>query len=252
MVKTTDKTVTDSERTDASAQLYVQENAGEDVLQFLEKQLFRILSLSPVRPWYFWELHNPWGLSAPVVNSWEFLDICQDDHFTSLAAQFIGDDVILYDSQFHPDPATCRRHDIGGWQCDAGTCPASPHAGVVVRIILANPAPRTAVLRLQNSPPATSTRDITLSRGRVIAHDLHSRYCYPGTPPGKNPFEYVMRYFPATSKYIRRQHGDFHTRMNIRYPLQNFAARPLWLVRGEDRAENDFVTGFMSRPGQWI
>ncbi|MEX2525064.1 MAG: hypothetical protein WD750_08910 [Gammaproteobacteria bacterium] len=171
---------------------------------------------------------------------------------TGLAAQFIGDDIILYDSQFYPDPATIRRHDIGDWQYDAGTCPASPHAGVVVRIILSDPAAQAAVLHLQNSTADISTTDLTLSRGMVIAHDLHRRYCYSGIQPGGPPFEYVIRYFPATSKYIRQQHSDFHKRMNVLYPLQNFSARPLWLVRGEDRADNDFVTGFMSRPGQWV
>ena len=27
---------------------------------------------------------------------------------------------------------------------------------------------------------------------------------------------------------------------------------PLWLVRGEDKADNDFVTGFQPKAGRWI
>ena len=34
-------------------------------------------------------------------------------------------------------------------------------------------------------------------------------------------------------------------------PLINFARRPIWLVRGEDLAGNDFVTGFATTVGQW-
>ena len=34
-------------------------------------------------------------------------------------------------------------------------------------------------------------------------------------------------------------------------PLINYATRPLWLVRGEDRAGNDFVTGFAPPVPRW-
>jgi hypothetical protein len=33
--------------------------------------------------------------------------------------------------------------------------------------------------------------------------------------------------------------------------LINFCTRPLWLVRGEDRAGNDFVTGFAPAAPRW-
>ena len=34
-------------------------------------------------------------------------------------------------------------------------------------------------------------------------------------------------------------------------PLLNFTRRPLWLVRGEDRAGNDFITGFSPQVPRW-
>jgi hypothetical protein len=34
-------------------------------------------------------------------------------------------------------------------------------------------------------------------------------------------------------------------------PLVNYTSRPLWLVRGEDAAANDFVTGFSPSVPRW-
>ena len=35
------------------------------------------------------------------------------------------------------------------------------------------------------------------------------------------------------------------------YPWINYVTKPLWLVHGEDRGDNDFATGFQPKTGRW-
>lgn len=63
--------------------------------------------------------------------------------------------------------------------------------------------------------------------------------------------DYVIRYVPATAHYNRDPTFLPNRRAAERAPLINFTRRPIWLVRGVDRAGNDFVTGFASTVGQW-
>jgi hypothetical protein len=63
--------------------------------------------------------------------------------------------------------------------------------------------------------------------------------------------DYVIRYLPSTARYNRDPTYPPNRRAAERAPLINFTRRPIWLVRGVDRADNDFVTGFASTIGQW-
>jgi hypothetical protein len=62
---------------------------------------------------------------------------------------------------------------------------------------------------------------------------------------------YVIRYMPATSTFLRDGRALANWIAMEEQPLINHAARPLWLVRGEDRAGNDFVTGFSPPVPRW-
>src|ERR1700680_3981736 len=47
-----------------------------------------------VRPWHYWELHNPWSRAGTVYDSWGFLELCQApallDPGTALVGPVIG------------------------------------------------------------------------------------------------------------------------------------------------------------------
>jgi hypothetical protein len=74
--------------------------------------------------------------------------------------------------------------------------------------------------------------------------------CRSALPLPPSPL-YVLRYMPGTSHFNRDPLFEANRYAAEHRPLVNYTKRPLWLVRGEDRGANDFVTGFSVRVGQW-
>jgi len=99
--------------------------------------------------------------------------------------------------------------------------------------------------------------DSEFVHGPAAAH--HDPDLWPLDPPPAmtlrapvaDGIDYVIRYMPATARYNRDPTYGPNRRAAERAPLVNFTRRPVWLVRGADRAGNDFVTGFASTVGQW-
>lgn len=223
----------------------------KDYLPFLREQSAAIYrSAQKRRPWLLWELHNPWSRSASVAHSWKFLELCQSAELLSHITPLIGEDIILFDSQFSPE-----LHDAGqsesAWQNDRLRCPASPLQGLAVRIPFAESADEKA--KFIYKPHQSAKHVIEYSADNIICHNIDLNYrVFSGIEYPKQPLEYVIRYFPATSRYLRDPASRWHRRLTERHPLLNYARMPLWLVRGEDRAGNDFATGFQPKAGRWI
>jgi len=55
----------------------------------------------------------------------------------------------------------------------------------------------------------------------------------------------------AASRFDRNPRANANWIAMEEQPLINFATRPLWLVSGEDRAGNDFTTGFAPAVPRW-
>jgi len=207
-----------------------------------------------IRPWHFWELHNPWSRSAVIMNSWKFLDICQSPELLNQIKHFIGENIILYDSQFYPDLSGIKNLK-DHWNTDAERCPVEPLEGLAVRIPLKSSG-KTPFKFLTGSHrdkvDKAPEQVITAQPDEMICHDIRIRYQIPNQKNFKSPAQYVIRYFPATSHYLRDPSARVHRKLAELYPLLNYAKMPLWLVSGEDKAENDFVTGFNPKAGRWI
>lgn len=222
----------------------------EDYLPFLREQSAIICqSGQKVRPWFLWELHNPWSRSALVADSWKFLDLCRSAELLQLITPFTGEDIILFDSQFSPDLYDTGKPD-SSWKNDRLRCPVSPLRGLVVRIPF--PEQINEDVTFSYKTEQCGKQAIKYNTGNIICHNVDLNYRVEGTEPLKQPLEYVIRYFPATSRYLRDPTATLHRQLTERYPLLNYAQMPIWLVRGEDRAGNDFVTGFQPRAGRWI
>jgi hypothetical protein len=194
--------------------------------EFLDGQLRKVLSRGALRPWDLWELHNPWSRAAPHVESWGFLDICESQELAGCVVDRIGPDVILFDSLIVPNPALPAGSVR---ECEGALFyPVEPMGGVAVRIPFGEgSAGRGVVLE---DPACRGGPDLAASTG---AH------------------EYVVRYFPATSRYVRDPLHPKQQRLAESLPWINYCTMPLWLVAGQDRAGNDFATGFNPRPGRW-
>ena len=226
-----------------------------DYIPFLQTQLAALFNgTDKTRPWHLWELHNPWGRSAQKIDSWKFLELCQSPDLLALITPLIGADIVLYDSQFAPD-SCASGHSGRPWITDRLRCPVEPLAGLVVRI------PFSASVHKQTSfvyqtggckPGAAQTRRVDFNPGRIICHDIRLHYHVQGLEHPTLPVEYVIRYFPATSRYLRDPTAKIQRELTERYPLLNYTQMPLWLVQGEDKGDNDFVTGFQLKAGRWI
>ena len=222
----------------------------KDCIPFLREQLAVIYqSGQKIRPWLLWELHNPWSRSASGADSWKFLDLCQSAELLQLITPLIGEDIILFDSQFSPD-----LYDAGKpeslWNNDRLRCPVNPLHGLVVRIPFSEQVNENVTFTCEAAQ--TGKQVINVETGNIICHNIDLNYRIEGIEHLEQPLEYVIRYFPATSRYLRDPATKLHQELTERYPLLNYAQMPLWLVQGEDKAGNDFVTGFQPKAGRWV
>lgn len=86
-------------------------------------------------------------------------------------------------------------------------------------------------------------RAVELEAGQVSLHDA---FLVHGSEPNTSPRRrtgLTLRYMPATSLYDRAK--PVETGSNTA-PL-NFAERPIWLLRGQDHAGNDFRRGHLGQ-----
>lgn len=223
---------------------------------FLLGQWHRLTSAdaSTPRPWQYCELHNPWAAAAELYDSWGFLDLCSAPATVDALALALGEDIILYDSQWLPDPW----HDVGAgseWMRDEHRPPVEPRAGATALFSVVDWFVMGSQLEClpgshTGARCSTEALDITPRAGELLICHPKLRYritCATRT----QPLACVVRYFPASSRYLRQASHPMHQALTERYPLLNYARLPLWLVRGSDRADNDFVTGFRARAGRW-
>jgi hypothetical protein len=169
-------------------------------------------------------IHNPWGGAAALTNTWAFLDLCEHAALVDATASVIGPDVILWDSELY-----LRARDYAAF-VEAGRegryWPLDSLAGAVALV----------PLTLAATAWVAEVRHISTLALSNIAPDL--------------PL-YVVRYMSAARHFSRDVKLPANWRAMEEQPLINYTTRPLWLVRGEDRAGNDFVTGFAASAPRW-
>ena len=163
-------------------------------------------------------VHNPFGHHACPNDAWRFLDLAENAGLLDLVENVLGADIVLWDSELYADPAAWPRDEARCW-------PAEPLAGTVAAI--------------------------DLESGRTVLIDitrLGDVFDDTGLRPGPC---YAVRYMPATSHYNRDpQFGANRLATELR-PLVNHCIRPIWLLRGKDRAGSDFASGFAPPAARW-
>ncbi len=163
-------------------------------------------------------VHNPFGHHACVAHAWSFLDIAENPQLLDCVEDVIGPDIVLWDSELYLGQLSLRP--------DEGRCwPVEPLAGIV------------AVVSLEDG-------DFGLIDIGRLAEAL------AGFAACRGP-ALAVRYMPATSHFTRDAVFPANRYATEVRPLVNYTKRPIWLVRGEDRASNDFVTGFMVPAARW-
>jgi hypothetical protein len=163
-------------------------------------------------------MHNPFGRAAALADAWKFLDLCESRNILDAVANLIGGDLVLWDSELYLDAEAWEEARAG----EGRYWPADPLAGAFV--------------------------DIVLATAEVVIVDVVRAACLPAVAPGAH---YVIRYMPATSLYNRDPLFPANRIAMEERPLVNYLNRPIWLVRGEDRAGSDFAAGFSSIAPEW-
>ncbi|MDR6861369.1 hypothetical protein [Variovorax guangxiensis] len=170
-------------------------------------------------------LHNPWGHGGALVDPWLLLDLCEDPEVLDGVEALIGPDIVLWDAELYLEAAAYQRFVEEGRE--GRYWPALPLQGALVLV----PAGRSA-------QPVTCVDLARMAQEGLPALD-------PLSPL------YVLRYMPATSHFVRDGRALANWVAMEEQPLINYTTRPLWLMRGEDRAGSDFVTGFSPSVPRW-
>lgn len=170
-------------------------------------------------------IHNPWGHATGLADAWSFLDLCEHPAILDRVEQLIGADIVLWDSQLYLRGSAYLQFVADGRE--GRYWPVEPLAGALVLVALVDAMPRVVCVELSS-----------LTMDSLAPLDTHAPL-------------YVIRYMPAISRFVRDARSPANWIAMEEQPLVNYAARPLWLVRGNDQARNDFVTGFSPAVPRW-
>lgn len=176
-----------------------------------------------LRPERLSGVHNPWGHASVLTDAWCFLDLCEAPGILDRVERLIGPDIVLWDAELHLEAAAYQRFVEAGRE--GRYWPVLPLAGAVVLV-----AP-------------TAAQPVFSLPVEAVAGNL------PVLDPCAPLF--VIRYMPGASKFVRDARAPANWIAMEEQPLVNYATRPLWMVRGEDRGNNDFVTGFSPTVPRW-
>lgn len=240
----------------------------DDLLARLRRAVDELIERHPhVAPEQLSGPHNPWGQSAEILGTEEFLSICRHEELLDLVEDLIGPDIVLWGSMLFAKPGGVGK--AVPWHQDGQYWPITPLRTVTLRIAIDGSTPENGCMRyipfshrereLRDHAvqlrddyaikqeimdiDEAEARDVVLEPGQVSLHDV---YVIHGSNPnrsGKRRADYAIRYMPATALYDRRPDHPATVYANKISPTMNYARRPLWLVRGRDRAGNDFEIG---------
>lgn len=234
-------------------------------LAAMRAALDRLIADNPgVRPEQLISAHVEKG-SEKVRGSAAFLDLARDPALLDLVEQVIGPDIVLWGCQVF-----CKPGGDGWevpWHQDGRYWPIRPLATCTVWVALDDSLPENGCMRfvpgshagtvyrhrkddradlaldlvLDDSQVDPGTgRDVVLRAGQMSLHDV---FLVHGSNANRSPRRragVAIRYMPATSLFDR---GLFPRSETSNGLVVDFATRPLWLLRGRDRAGNDFRIG---------
>lgn len=170
-------------------------------------------------------IHNPWGHSISLTDPWSFLDLCESDLVLDAARQIIGPDILLWDSELFIEAS--RYGEFLSQGREGRYWPVVPLAGAVVLVAVARDKPVAEAVALDD-----------------ICPDILAKF------DAAEPL-YVVRLMPATSRFERDASHPANRACMEEQVLVNYSNRPLWLLSGTDRANNDLVSGFAPSVPVW-
>ncbi len=240
---------------------------AEPKVQALRATLDRLLRDNPgVRPEKLVSAHIEGKNDEGVKGSKDFLDLAQDPDIVSMVSQIIGDDIILWGCHVF-----CKPPGDGfetPWHQDGHYWPIRPLATCTVWVALDESVIENGCLQVipgsqqgkvlhehlhEDRDDLTLTQrmangtfdearavSLELQPGQMSMHDVFMIHGAQANRSAKRRTGVALRYMPGSSYLDRAQHElSGKTGVGV-----DWATRPLWLLRGQDRTgRNDFEVG---------
>ncbi len=209
--------------------------------------------------------HISYGSTHDEAAAAQWFGYASNPQILDLVEQLIGPDIILWGSQVFCKPALSGK--AIPWHQDGQYWPIKPRATCSVWIAIDAAMPENGCMRYipeshasaavythrssgradvvldQEVEPelfdATNARDDILDVGQFSLHDVYLIHGSDANRSAKRRAAFVIRYMPATSLFERFV-GDEHNQAGVSFSMSK---RPIWLLRGRDRAGNDFSVG---------
>ena len=210
--------------------------------------------------------HQETGGSQGVRGSKKWLEFATHPALMEIAAQLIGEDIILWGTTIFGKPALNGKETP--WHQDGEYYPIRPLETLTIWIPLDEVTPENGPMRFipgshrerklyshswfegddktinlvcdtEHYDPATA-EDLILEAGQPSFHDVYMIHGSTANRTDKRPAAFITRLMPATSFY---DHA-LGARIGAKHPAQGYGVRPLHLVRGQDRhGSNNFTIG---------
>jgi hypothetical protein len=234
------------------------------LLARMQRSLEKLIAENPnVRPEH---LVLRWGgRDRALPTHQEFLDYVRSPGILDLVEQVLGTDIICWGAHVF-----CKLAGTGlaiPWHQDGQYWPIRPLASCTVWIALDDSTVENGCLRIvrgshrmktmyhhrlderpdhaldqcidESEFDASQVVDIQLQAGQMSMHDVYAIHGSRANTSNRRRAGFTIRYMPATSLYDRTIKMTGASR-GLR---QDMSKRPIYLVRGQDRAGNDFECG---------
>ena len=245
-------------------QLTPRHRLAADLMERVSLGVERLIAQNPdVRPEQLVGAHIGQSADSGVRGVEDLLACDAHPDILDMVEQILGPDLIMWGSQVFSKPAGDGL--AIPWHQDGQYWPIRPLATVTVWIaidparvdngcmrvipgthrqgLMAHESTDDPGLALNQglSEPIDEARavDVELEPGQVSLHDAMIVHGSNANRSGRRRCGYAIRYMPATSLFDRRVPP---TRI-ARNQVLDFSQRPIWLMRGRDRAGNDFTVG---------
>jgi hypothetical protein len=233
-------------------------------LSRLQAALDEAIANNPgVRPEHLVSIHVKGKNSEGVVGSSAFLDLAADPDILDLVEACIGPDIILWGCHLFCKPAGDGLEVP--WHQDGHYWPIRPLATCTVwvaleasdrengclKVIPGSHQPAALKEHLREEGGALTQRlgedafdeddavDVELEPGQMSLHDVYMIHGSNRNTSARRRAGLAIRYMPASSLFDR----EMFKRSDSSGFTVDFSTRPLWLMRGQDQAGNDFKVG---------
>ncbi len=241
----------------------------DDALAGLREAVDKLIADHPsIRPELLSGPHNPYGQSAQLMGNVDFLQFCQMPAILDMVEQLIGPDIVLWGSMLFAKPPGGSK--AVPWHQDGRYWPITPLATVTVRVAIDGSTPENGCMQYIPGSHKTKrmeehvldkrddmalgqtmtgidmskARNCVLEPGQISFHDVYTVHGSDHNSHAlKRRADYAIRYMPATSLYDRSEENPATVYARKHSPNMNYPNRPIWLVRGQDRAGNDYTVG---------